>query len=311
MTPSLHDTWQRGTKRHVAMLSWECLAKGFMADNCAWDSEPGKEALQPDEPLTPANADAWRKHQLRTAYCTKANVQRRQRARELASEKGASLPELALGYILSKSPSSFALVGTTKAAHFKQNMRCASVGSRVASMTAAEIRYLEAGGLRLGLGSVRKLLAVIVLLLGVLLPFGSPWHMEKDASHMSPVEGELRLFGGATDAGRVDIYHGGKWGTICAPGVLSRNVSQVACRQMGFGLATGEMYMPSKGPQTGTDAIWMSSLRCTGAEQRLSDCEHLDWGQLAEECTLASVRSDRQHFEKHAMLRNLSFTSLL
>ena len=54
-----------------------------------------------------------------------------------------------------------------------------------------------------------------------------------------PTEGELRILGGQnTSAGRLEVYSGGNWGTICDD-YWSKNDALVACRQLGFSEGNG------------------------------------------------------------------------
>ena len=96
-------------------------------------------------------------------------------------------------------------------------------------------------------------------------------------------EGGLRLVDGeAPHQGRLEIWHEGRWGTICdddwgTPSTL------VACRQLGysgaFGFSSaknqhaGRFYFPSV-----DDKYWLDNVVCDGDEARVADCEHRGWG---------------------------------
>ena len=56
-----------------------------------------------------------------------------------------TLSAIALGYILSKSDKTFALVGTTNVSHFIESARAGGENSVVAAMSPQEIRFLEDG----------------------------------------------------------------------------------------------------------------------------------------------------------------------
>ena len=60
-----------------------------------------------------------------------------------------------------------------------------------------------------------------------------------------PSNGDLRLAGyGATHLwGRLEIYLGGRWGTICDDSFTIKE-TEVACRQMGLGYAVNYRASP-------------------------------------------------------------------
>ena len=67
---------------------------------------------------------------------------------ELGAQKGVSLAEMALGYVISQSAHSFALVGTTSISHWKENVKAAQPGNPANALTAAEMAYMETGAWR-------------------------------------------------------------------------------------------------------------------------------------------------------------------
>ena len=84
----------------------------------------------------------------------------------------------------------------------------------------------------------------------------------------------LRLADGTNQAGRLEIFHNGKWGTVCDD--RFRDVSAgVACRQLGL---TGGVVLPMQSFPQGSDPIWMDNVTCTGSESALSDCPHAGYG---------------------------------
>ncbi|XP_062511968.1 MAM and LDL-receptor class A domain-containing protein 1-like isoform X2 [Corticium candelabrum] len=90
----------------------------------------------------------------------------------------------------------------------------------------------------------------------------------------SPIDGDVRLVNGYTaNAGRVEIYHNGEWGSVCAD-FWSMNEANVVCKQLGYSCATA---LSSHGQ--GCGKIWMSNINChSGWYSRLDDCSFSGWG---------------------------------
>ena len=90
-------------------------------------------------------------------------------------------------------------------------------------------------------------------------------------------DGAIRLVGGENNcSGRVEIFHGGQWGTVCDD-FWDTNDAKVVCRQMGCEgtpLATHLAYYGQ-----GIGPIWLDNVNCRGNETRLSECPHLGVGQ--------------------------------
>ncbi|KAL5015278.1 hypothetical protein ScPMuIL_009548 [Solemya velum] len=83
-------------------------------------------------------------------------------------------------------------------------------------------------------------------------------------------------------AGRVEIYHEGYWGTVCADR-WSDNDAKVVCRQLGYGTddvtaLPGGYFGPGYGRR-----IWLDNVECAGDEEKLEDCQHNPWGD--HDCT--------------------------
>ena len=101
--------------------------------------------------------------------------------------------------------------------------------------------------------------------------------------------GDLRLVGGASAAqGILQVYHGGKWGTVCDDGFTMVD-AHVACRQLGFDAGAAELmhYRPAWisentahfSASAAERAVWMDSVQCDGTEARLADCPFGGWGR--------------------------------
>ncbi|XP_058233056.1 galectin-3-binding protein A-like [Hemibagrus wyckioides] len=91
-----------------------------------------------------------------------------------------------------------------------------------------------------------------------------------------PMEGELRLVGGDQPSnGRVEVYHNGKWGTVCDDS-WDMTEAQVVCQQLGFPGAVSAKAGGSYGE--GSGPIWLDDLSCKGSESFLSSCHFKGWG---------------------------------
>ena len=76
-------------------------------------------------------------------------------------------------------------------------------------------------------------------------------------------------------SGRIDIYHNGRWGSICNDNWDIAD-SRVACRHFGFefGLLSGGVSDFGRG----YGPIWLEDINCTGSEATLLSCPRSDWG---------------------------------
>lgn len=96
-----------------------------------------------------------------------------------------------------------------------------------------------------------------------------------------PREGDVRLAGSRSRSqGRVEVYHDGRWGTVCDDG-WDIAEAQVVCRQLRFpgakGVQVGQPYGEATGP------IWMDDMKCEGTEKHLINCAFKSWG--VTDCT--------------------------
>nr|XP_057905834.1 galectin-3-binding protein B-like [Doryrhamphus excisus] len=104
------------------------------------------------------------------------------------------------------------------------------------------------------------------------------FHLFKDVEVR---EGAVRLSGQDTPwKGRVEVYHDGKWGTVCDDG-WDMAAAQVVCRQLHFprakSVVIGENYGEAPGP------IWLDDVKCDGTEKSLFACDINKWGMT--DCT--------------------------
>ncbi|XP_069468215.1 deleted in malignant brain tumors 1 protein-like [Ambystoma mexicanum] len=85
----------------------------------------------------------------------------------------------------------------------------------------------------------------------------------------------LRLAGsGQFCTGRIEVYYGGAWGTVCDNFWTLVN-SQVVCRQMGCGTAVASRGGAFFGQ--GTGSILLDDVLCKGQEVHLWDCPNRGW----------------------------------
>ncbi|KAI2572732.1 HHIP like 1 [Homo sapiens] len=88
-------------------------------------------------------------------------------------------------------------------------------------------------------------------------------------------DGEVRLVrpaGLSSGSGRVEVFVGGRWGTVCDD---SWNISgaAVVCRQLGFAYAVRAVKRAEFG-QGGSLPILLDDVRCAGWERNLLECQH-------------------------------------
>ncbi|XP_047427793.1 uncharacterized protein LOC124997828 [Mugil cephalus] len=88
---------------------------------------------------------------------------------------------------------------------------------------------------------------------------------------------QIRLAGSSSTrcSGRVEIYHGGSWGTVCDDSWDIQDAN-VVCRQLGCGPAQSATQSASFGQGTGN--IWLDDVACSGSETSITQCGHGGFG---------------------------------
>ncbi|XP_017280938.1 galectin-3-binding protein B [Kryptolebias marmoratus] len=118
-------------------------------------------------------------------------------------------------------------------------------------------------------------------LLLLLCVSGRAYRLDLFGRNSVPQEGDVRLFGTeSVSEGRVEVYHDGKWGTVCDD-KWDVTEAQVVCRQLNFpgakSVVVGKDYGQAPGP------IWLDEIKCTGTEKQLVSCKFNVWG--VTDCT--------------------------
>uniref|UniRef100_A0A8D2D4U7 Scavenger receptor family member expressed on T cells 1 n=1 Tax=Sciurus vulgaris TaxID=55149 RepID=A0A8D2D4U7_SCIVU len=90
-------------------------------------------------------------------------------------------------------------------------------------------------------------------------------------------EGAVRLRGGEDGcSGRVELWHGGSWGTVCDDSWDLAD-AEVVCRQLGCGRAVDALRGAAFGP--GSGPVWLDEVGCRGSEASLWGCPAEPWGR--------------------------------
>ncbi|XP_049880700.1 lysyl oxidase homolog 2 [Pectinophora gossypiella] len=128
----------------------------------------------------------------------------------------------------------------------------------------------------------------------------------------------LRLSGGRSSSeGRVEIYHNGTWGSICADGWTLYEASTV-CRHLALGFAEQALHTD----YFGASILTLSGVQCDGNENNLFMCRHQQIGDVtcpgdaghvaAVSCTnrLADLTLDSATIERTAHLQDVPMYQL-
>ena len=88
----------------------------------------------------------------------------------------------------------------------------------------------------------------------------------------------VRLANGTSNSGRLEVWHGGEWGSVCTTSFDPLD-AYVACNQLLPGTYGAINSSDAFGP--GQGRIWLSNLACSGSESKLESCSHSSWGYTA------------------------------
>ncbi|XP_071481910.1 scavenger receptor cysteine-rich domain-containing protein DMBT1-like [Diadema antillarum] len=90
------------------------------------------------------------------------------------------------------------------------------------------------------------------------------------------IQVHIRLVGGSSlNEGRVEVYYGGIWGTVCDNGWDDLD-AQIVCRQLGYSYTNAEALTGGNyGGQSGP--ILLDNVKCKGSELNIAFCSHRGW----------------------------------
>lgn len=117
-------------KTGMAVFSWSSLASGFFSGRIS------REALDPTSDY--GNVQKYLNETCRKSYCSERNFQRLDRVEQLAKEKGATVPQVALAYIFSQDLDVFALAASANFEEFSANAKAFDL-----KLTPQELAWLD------------------------------------------------------------------------------------------------------------------------------------------------------------------------
>ena len=79
------------------------------------------------------------------------------------------------------------------------------------------------------------------------------------------------------NSGRVEIFFGGVWGSVCNIG-WDIDDADVVCRQLGYPGALMLLGDGTFGEEVEVGVVWLEGVDCYGNESRLTECRLSEWG---------------------------------
>jgi 3-deoxy-7-phosphoheptulonate synthase len=118
------ESWYTVSKG-VSVFASEPLAQGFLLGNAD---------------LHQQDSDEHRAQNLEEIYSTPQNIERRDRAAQMAAEKGVALRDIAVAFLLAKPVGPFVLIGSSSAEEWSPNVQASAL-----SLSSADVMWLESG----------------------------------------------------------------------------------------------------------------------------------------------------------------------
>ncbi|WAQ96954.1 DMBT1-like protein [Mya arenaria] len=106
--------------------------------------------------------------------------------------------------------------------------------------------------------------------------WGSSCNHRNDAGVNCDSTGIRLVDGPSNTSGRVEVFHGGQWGTICASSYFDQRDVHVICRMLGVNNPNVFGY-PYAFYGEGNGVVMLSQLRCDGSESDIAQCPSSEW----------------------------------